>query len=158
MVRITYKLSINRSIMVEKQDVRAKSKVFWEGGLKTRSIIRGFEIETDKPKLSFGTNTAPAPMEVFISGIGACLLSTFVWTALMSRVTIQDCVVDIKAYTDIHEKKERLSKINITLTVWAEKKYKKKLEQCFNYSKKTCPLTDAVLFPMENTMQFKEEK
>jgi uncharacterized OsmC-like protein len=144
--------------MVEKQDVRAKAKVLWEGGLKTRSLIRGFEIETDKPKLHFGTNTAPAPMEVFISSIGACLLSTFVWAALMSRVTIEDCAVDIKAYTTGQENKEKLSKVKIILTVWAEKKYKKKLEQCFDISRKTCSLTDAISCNVENIMQFKEEK
>jgi len=143
--------------MDEKQEIKAKAKIFWEGGLKTRSIIRGFEIETDKPKLSFGTNTAPAPMEVFVSGIGACLLSTYVWAALKSRITLQDCVVDIKAYTDTHENKERLSKVKIILTVWAEKKYKEKLEKCFDFSIKTCPLTDTVSFPIENTMQFKED-
>jgi len=144
--------------MNDSQEIRLRAKVFWEGGLKTRSIIRGLEVETDEPKSHFGTNTAPAPIEVFISSLGACLLSTFVWTVLMARVTINDCTVDVKAYTDTHENKERLSKVNVILTVWAEKKYKKKLEQCFNYSKKTCPLTDAVLFPMENIMKFKEEK
>lgn len=143
--------------MKDTQEIRAKSKVFWEGGLKTRSIIRGFEVETDKPKSSFGTNLAPAPMEVFISGIGSCFLSTFVWTVLKARITIEDCIVDIKAYTDTHEKKERIAKAKITLTVWAEKKHKKKLEQCFDVSKTTCPLTDAVSFPVEIDMQFKEE-
>ena len=144
--------------MAEKKDIRAKAKVFWEGGLKTRSIIRGFEIETDKPKLHFGTNTAPAPMEVFISSLGACLLSTFVWASLKSRVTIQDCVVDVKAYTKGHENNESLSNVKIILTVWAEKKFKKKLEQSFDISRKTCTLTNAVSFTIENIMQFKEEK
>ena len=144
--------------MKDMQEIRAKAKVFWEGGLKTRSIIRGFEVETDKPKFSFGTNTAPAPLEVFISSIGACLLSTFVWSALKARITIQDCTVDIKAYTVDKEKVEKLSKAKVALTVWADKKDKKKLEQCFDISKKICPLTDAVSFPMDSIMNFKEEK
>lgn len=144
--------------MKEAKDTKLKAKVFWEGGLKTRSVIRGFELETDKPKSSFGTNMAPAPMEVFISGIGACLLSTFVWVVLKARITIQDCIIDIKAYTDIYQNKERIVKAKITLTVWAEKKYKKNLEKCFDVSIKNCSLTDAVSFPIENILQFKEEK
>lgn len=143
--------------MKDTQEIRLKAKVFWEGGLKTKSIIRGFEVETDEPKSNFGTNMAPAPMEVFISGIGSCLLSTFIWTVLKTRITIEDCVIDIKGYTDIHEKKERIVKARITLTVWADKKHKKKLEQCFEVSRKTCPLTDAVSFPLESTMQLKED-
>lgn len=144
--------------MKDIQEIRAKAKVFWEGGLKTRSIIRGFEVETDKPKSSFGTNTAPAPMEVFISSIGACLLSTFVWSVLMARVTIKDCTIDLKAYTDIYEKKEKLSKVKIILTVWAERKDKKRLENCFDISKTICTLSNAVSFPLEIIMHFKEEK
>ena len=123
--------------MAEKQEVRAKAQVFWEGGLKTRSVIRGFEVETDKPKSSFGTNTAPAPLEIFISGIGACLLSTFVWVVLKSRITIQECVVDVKAYTDMFDNIERVLKAKMTLTVWADEKYKKNLEKSFNISVKT---------------------
>ncbi len=92
-------------------------------------------------------------MEVFISGIGACLLSTFVWTVLKARITIEDCIINIKAYTDTYEKEETIVKVKITLTVWAETKHKKKLEQRFDVSRKTCPLTDAVSFPIESTMQ-----
>ena len=143
--------------MKEAKDTKLKAKVFWEGGLKTRSIIRGFEVETDEPKSKFGTNMAPAPMEVFISGIGSCLLSSFIRTVVKSRITIEDCVVDIQGYTAIHEKKEKIVKAEITLTVWAEKKYKKKLEQCFDISIKICPLTDAVSFHIESVMQFKED-
>ena len=144
--------------MKDKQRNRLKAKVFWEGGLKTRSIIRGFEVETDEPKSHFGTNTAPAPVEVFISSIGSCLLSTYIWSVLKARVTINDCTVDVKAYTDNNEKKEKLSNVEITLTVWADKEDKKKLEQCFDISKTICTLTGSVAFPMEIIMHFKEEK
>ena len=143
--------------METNKEIEARAKVFWEGGLKTRSIIRGFEVETDKPKSDFGTNTAPAPMEIFIAGIGGCILSTFVWAVWKARVTIEDCTVDIKAYANIYEKKERVSKAKITLTVWAEKKYKKRLEQCFDVSRTTCPLTNSVSFPIESVMKFKED-
>jgi uncharacterized OsmC-like protein len=141
--------------MKDSEEIRAKAKVFWEGGLKTRGIIRGFEVETDKPKSSFGTNTAPAPLEVFISSIGACLLSTFAWSTLKARVTIQDCTIDIKANTN---KDDKVSKAEVILTVWADKKDKNKLDQCFDISKKVCTLTNAVSFPMEIVMHLKEEK
>ena len=144
--------------MKDKQEFNLKAKVFWEGGLKTQSIIRGFEVETDEPKSHFGTNTAPAPVEVFISSIGSCLLSTFAWSLMKARVKIQDCTIDIKANTENKDNKEKVSKANIKLTVWADKKDKKKLEQCFDISKKICTLTNSVSFPMEIIMNFKEEK
>jgi uncharacterized OsmC-like protein len=144
--------------MKDNQEFQLKAKVFWQGGLKTQSIIRGFEVETDEPKSHFGTNTAPAPVEIFISSIGACLLSTYAWTIMMARVSIQDCTVDVKAHTDENDQKEKVSKAMITLTVWADKKDKNKLEKCFDISKKICTLTNSVSFPMEISMHFKEEK
>ena len=144
--------------MKDKREFQLKAKVFWEGGLKTQSIIRGFEVETDEPKSHFGTNTAPAPVEIFISSIGACLLSTYAWSIMKARVSIQDCTVDIKAHTDENDKTEKVTKALITLTVWGDKKDKKKLEQCFDISKKICTLTNSVSFPMEIIINFKEEK
>ena len=144
--------------MKDEQEFNLKAKVFWEGGLKTQSIIRGFEVETDEPKSHFGTNTAPAPVEIFISSIGSCLLSTFAWSLMKARVKIQDCTIDIKANTESNDNKEKVSKANIKLTVWADKNDKKKLEQCFDISKKICTLTNSVSFPMEIIMNFKEGK
>jgi uncharacterized OsmC-like protein len=144
--------------MKDKREFQLKAKVFWQGGLKTQSIIRGFEVETDEPKSHFGTNTAPAPVEIFISSIGACLLTTYAWSIMKARVVIQDCTVDVKAHTVEKDKSEKVSKAMITLTVWGDKKDKKKLEQCFDISKKFCTLTNSVSFPMDIIMHFKEEK
>jgi uncharacterized OsmC-like protein len=144
--------------MKDEQEKRLKAKVFWEGGLKTRSIIRGFEVVTDEPKSHFGTNTAPAPVEVFISSIGSCLLSTFVWSVIKARVKIIDCTVDVKAYTDDNKETDKLYNVEVALTVWADESAKKKLEQCFEISKKICTLTGSVAFPLKIIMHFKKEK
>lgn len=144
--------------MKDSSEFTLKAKVFWQGGLKTQSIIRGFEVETDEPKSHFGTNTAPAPVEVFISSIGACLLSTFAWSIAMARVSIQDCTVDVTAFTYSDDNKKKVSKAIIKLTVWADKVDEKKIEKCFDISKNNCTMTNSVSFPLEITMNFKEEK
>jgi len=141
--------------MTDKQKIKVSAKVFWEGGLKTRSIIRGFEVDSDEPKSKFGTNTAPAPLEIFISSISSCILSTFIWTIIKARLTIEDCVIDIKAYSDSLGNKEMLSKATITATVWAEKKYQKKIEQCFNLTKKNCSVANLIILPIDYILQFK---
>ncbi|MHA2309162.1 MAG: OsmC family protein [Candidatus Heimdallarchaeaceae archaeon] len=144
--------------MEAKKEIEARAKVFWEGGLKTRSLIRGFEVETDKPKSDFGTNTAPAPMEIFIAAMGGCILSTFIWAVWKARIQIEDCTVDIKAYADNSEENGTITKATISLTVWAKKKYNQKLEKCFNIARTTCTLTNAVSFPIESIMLFKEDR
>ncbi len=142
--------------MKESNEIEARAKVFWEGGLKTRSIIRGFEVETDKPKSDFGTNTAPAPLEIFIAGMGACILSTFIWSVWKTRVQIEDCTVDVRAYASTVENSEKVTKSTIKLTVWADKKHHKKLENCFNIARSSCTLTNAVSFPIESSFQIKD--
>ncbi len=142
--------------MKDEQEIEARAKVLWEGGLKTQSIIRGFEVETDQPKMNFGTNTAPAPMEVFIASMGACLLSSFVWAAFRARVTIDDCNVGIRATALVTENSATASKAEMKLTVWARYEYKKKLETCFNAAKKSCTLTNAVSFPLAIEFNFKD--
>lgn len=141
--------------MTDKQKIKLSAKVFWEGGLKTRSIIRGFELVSDEPKNKFGTNTAPAPLEIFISSISSCILSTFIRTIVKARINIDDCVIDIKAYSDSMENKEILSNATITATVWADKKYQKKIEQCYSIAKKNCSVTNLISLPIDYVLEFK---
>jgi uncharacterized OsmC-like protein len=144
--------------MKKTQKIEVTSKVFWEGGLKTNSVTRGFEVKTDKPKSYFGTNTAPAPMEVFIASIGACLLTTFVSAAMKARAQIEECTVGTKALTGINDKKEEVLSADLELIVWAKREHKQKLERCFEIAKSTCPLTAAVKFPLTVKMKFKEDR
>lgn len=143
--------------MMEEKEIKVRSKVFWQGGLKTSSVVRGFELGTDKPKSDFGTNTDPAPMEVFISGMGACLLSTFVWAVFRAHVEIEDCTVDVKA-TTTKTGDDGISGAIMKLTVWSDDENRKKLEKCFDLAKNTCTLTKSVSFPLELIMIFKDSR
>ncbi len=143
--------------MSKEKEIKVRSKVFWRGGLKTSSVVRGFELGTDKPKIDFGTNTAPAPMEVFISGMGACLLSTFVWAVYRAHVEIEDCTVGVKATTS-KTGDEGISGATMKLTVWANRGNRKKLDKCFDLARNTCTLTKSVSFPLEFIMVFKESR
>lgn len=142
--------------MSRKEEIEVRSKVFWEGALKTRSVIRGFEVFTDKPRSDFGTNDAPAPMEIFVSAMGACLLSTFVWAAYRSHTKIEDCAMDVRA-TSAGTGEDGVSGAEFKLTVWAKGDYKRKLEKCFDIARSSCSLTSSVSFPLEFSMVFKEE-
>lgn len=134
----------------------ARAKVLWEGSLKTQSIIRGMEIACDKPKSILGTNTAPAPLEIFVSAMGSCLMTTFLYSALKARVDISDCSVDIKATTGMVEGRERVEKGEIKLTAYVEKGIEnQKIEKCFELAREHCTLTNAVNFPLEFELKIK---
>lgn len=136
----------------------AVAKTFWEGGLRTNSIIRGFEVGTDKPKGQFGTNTAPAPAELFLSSISACFLSTFAFNALMKRVTLKEITSEIRGSLNMDEGHERITKIHVKLKVWADHGDEKKLEACFDAAKTQCSLTKSLNEPIDFEMKIKQDK
>ena len=144
--------------MAKKQQIELLSKVFWEGGLKTRATIRGFEVETDKPRTYYGTNLAPAPTEVFLSSIGACLMTTFIAAARRSHIVLEECTVGMHATYDGTDTKEALESADFEFTVWAKEEYKGRAKRCFDIARTTCPLTKVVKFPVNVTMKFIAEK
>lgn len=138
--------------------LEARAKTFWEGSLRTNSIIRGFEVGTDKPKGQFGTNTSPAPAELFLASISACFLSTFAFNALMKRIKLKEITSDIRAPIDRKEGHEKITTIRLKLKVWAEPGDEKKLKACFDAAKTQCSLTKSLKDPIEFELKIKQEK
>jgi len=138
--------------------LEARAKTFWEGGLKANSIIRGFEVGTDKPKNQYGTNTAPAPAELFLASTSACFLSTFAFNALIKRMKLKEITTDIKGLIEMVDGLERITKIDLKLKVWAENIDEKKLKTCFDAAKTQCSLTKALNIPIDFELKIKIDK
>jgi organic hydroperoxide reductase OsmC/OhrA len=133
-------------------------KIFWEGGIKTTSLMRGFEIVADGPKWKYGTNSAPAPGEVFLASIGACFTTTFTKCAQENRAILDAVYSDVRS-TMTHEKsgKERILEIEIVLKAHAEEEYKEVLQNCFEEAKSRCPLINAVKCDIQLKYEFAKE-
>ena len=142
--------------MSEESEVRARAKVLWAGGLKTVSMIRGMELHSDKPKSYHGTNTAPAPLEIFVSSLGSCFLTTFLHAAMRSRVEVEDCTADVKAMTRMEKGIESIISMELKLMVWGPKEDEVKLEKAFELSKSICSITNALSVPLDFTLKLKE--
>lgn len=144
--------------MTEEPKPNVRAKILWKGVLRTEGIIRGMELQTDEPKSFTGTNTAPAPLEVFISSLGSCLLTTFIFSAMKTRAKLEDCAIDVKAYTGKTDNKElRVTKADITLTVWAKEEERERLEKSFELAKGHCSVTNGVNFPLDIQLKIKNE-
>lgn len=136
----------------------AKVKTLWSGGLKTLSLIRGFEVETDKPKIHFGTNTAAAPAELFIASIGACFVSTFALFAFHKRLKIDEITADAKGRIENVDGKEDLTEIELKIKVWSKPEFKAGLEKCYTHAKTSCSLTNIVKIPVKFSIEYKKSK
>jgi putative redox protein len=47
-------------------------EITFEGGKIVTAHFRGFEVKTDQPVKNGGTETAPAPFDLFLASIGTC--------------------------------------------------------------------------------------
>lgn len=145
----------------ESEDIKVLKvhvKTHWEGGIKTTGLVRGFEVVADGPKWKYGTNTAPAPGEIFVGSIGACFTATFTKCA-QEHALIMDAVYTDTRGTITHETggRERIKRIDIELKAYAHEKYRGDLHACFEEAKGRCPLTNVVKCPIGLSFEFKEE-
>ena len=138
--------------------MEARAKTMWTGGLKTESLIRDFEVETDQPKIYYGTNQAPAPAELFAGSIGACFITSFVWYAWHNHLRLDELTVSVKAPIKETKDGEEITEIQMKIKVWSEPKAKSKLEKCFEFAKTLCPLTNTLKIPVSYTIKYKLEK
>jgi uncharacterized OsmC-like protein len=129
----------------EIKELKAHVKTLWEGGVKTTGLIRGFEVVADAPKWKYGTNSAPAPGEIFLASLGACFTSTFTRCAQDNGIILDGVVTDVRGIID-HELngKEVLRTIEMELKVHAEGRYEQGLQKCYEKSREICPLVTAV--------------
>ncbi|MCK5037863.1 MAG: OsmC family protein [Thermoplasmata archaeon] len=134
----------------------ARAKVMWEGGLRTNTLIRGMELGCDKPKGLFGTNTAPAPMEIFSSAMGSCLMTTFLYSAHKSRMHVSDISVDVRTESDFVDGLERIVAGSMKLSVWTEGAEQAKIEKIFELARTHCTVTNAINFPLEFELKIKD--
>jgi len=143
----------------EIKELKAHVKTLWEGGVKTTGLIRGFEVVADAPKWKYGTNSAPAPGEIFLASIGACFTATFTRCAQESGIILDGVVTDVRGIID-HEfnGKEVLRTIEMGLKAHAEGRYEQGLQKCFDKSKEICPLINAVKCEIEFSYFFVKEE
>jgi organic hydroperoxide reductase OsmC/OhrA len=150
--------TLNSQLRIKVNKMHANAKTIWSGGLKTESLIRGFEVETDQPKNLYGTNLAPAPAEVFAASLGACFVTSFVWYAWHKHLRLDEITADVKIDIETTNNIDKITEIKIKAKVWSEPKAKKQLEKCFEYAKTHCPLTKALNVPINTSIKYKLEK
>ena len=66
---------------------------YWEGGYRCRIPIRGFEIIADEPMDEGGTDTGPAPTDLFLAALGSCFTMAVYHAAKKRKIELPDLAV-----------------------------------------------------------------
>lgn len=63
---------------------------YWEGGYRCRIPVRGHEIIADEPPEDGGTDTGPAPTDLFLAALGSCFTMAVYHAAKKRGVELTD--------------------------------------------------------------------
>jgi len=85
----------------------------WESGTRSRveaktmavgphRVSRSFTWKADEPRQLLGTNHGPNPQELLLSGLGACIMVSFLAGATAMGIQIESLSVDVDAELDLH--------------------------------------------------------
>lgn len=66
---------------------------YWEGGYRCRIPVRGHEIIADEPAGDGGTDTGPAPTDLFLAALGSCFTMAVYHAATKRGVELSDLAV-----------------------------------------------------------------
>jgi uncharacterized OsmC-like protein len=88
-------------------------KLDWESGARSRveaktlkagqhRVSRSFNWKVDEPRQMLGTNHAPNPQELLLSGLGGCIMISFLAGAAAKGIQIETLSVDVDADVDLH--------------------------------------------------------
>lgn len=66
---------------------------YWEGGYRCRIPVRGFEIIADEPLDEGGTDTGPAPTDLFLASLASCFTMAVYHAARKRGIELADLTV-----------------------------------------------------------------
>jgi uncharacterized OsmC-like protein len=119
-------------------------EVHWKEGMKMLSNIRGFDpiLIDDRKK---GTDSAPSPVEVFLSAIGSCLAMAFVYCNHIAGTALNpdDLIVKMSGEVGRVDDRLRVTKVHAEFLVKSDQK-PSKIQTCFKKFQPFCILSESI--------------
>ncbi|WP_299869806.1 OsmC family protein [uncultured Roseobacter sp.] len=87
-------------------------EIHWESGTRARSetkpmkvgphqVSRSFTWKADEPRQLMGNNHGPSPQELLLSGLGSCMMVSFVAGATAAGIQLESVKIDFDATLDL---------------------------------------------------------
>ena len=129
------------------ESLKFKAKVDWDGFEGGKSIARRKIIsQFDTPKEFGGKAEYSSPEEIFISSIGACLITTFLFFRKKITFSMKSLRVDANGNLDRNNSEGyRIKEINALLIVEIDNSQSiHKIQKCFDLTEKFCPISQSL--------------
>lgn len=87
-------------------------EIDWESGTRTRThtkpmlvgphrVSRSFEWKADEPRQLMGNNHGPNPQELLLSGLGSCMMVSFIAGATAEGIQLESVKIDFDGVLDL---------------------------------------------------------
>jgi uncharacterized OsmC-like protein len=122
----------------------------WKGKLKIESSVRDFGsiLMDDKKK---GDDSAPTPVEMFLSSIGSCAAMSFIYCISLSKVDVHPESLKFKVSGRVGRLEERLRLLEVKMEFLVKSgSDNAKIQKCFEKFQPFCILSESI----QPTIQF----
>ena len=139
------------------EKISFKAEVHWTRGTRGEIRIKNFKpIEIGIIK-EFGGEEILGPEELFIASVASCVLTTFLYFAKKYKVEYHKINVDVNGNIKRMEGGYyKFTKIDVKLKVAAPEDAEFDIEECFNFTKKYCIISNTIkeCVPLNITLEF----
>ena len=141
--------------LVNSETEKIEVKLQWKEKMKVLTFIRDFNsITMDDHKK--GDNSAPSPLEIFLSSVGACLIMLFIHCLNLSNIHInpEDFNLKIAGYLGRVNERLRITEVEAEFIIQS-KNNNSKIQRCFKKFQLFCILSESIQAGIRFTNELK---
>jgi uncharacterized OsmC-like protein len=130
----------------------------WTGAIRTTSRVRGHEVVADGPRWRFGTDDGPAPGELLLASLGACLVNHLVRYLQFKRAVVRAVEARVTGAFRFEAELEVFDTFRFDITVHAPSRMKAFVEKAFKVAQVECTLLAIMNVKKEFHLEFIPEE
>ncbi|PUA32094.1 MAG: hypothetical protein B9J98_04395 [Candidatus Terraquivivens tikiterensis] len=116
----------------------------WDRSTGAEALTKGGSVRLDMPKDFGGLGRYPCPDELFLSALGGCMITTFIYFQRKLNVRINGMEVDVEGDVKLDGKGYRMTDVRIKLKVLADDPELEKATRCAKLAAEYCHLTRSI--------------
>jgi putative redox protein len=132
--------------MIKRENVKKElnAKLIWKGGVCSEIKMRHHVIVIDSGKEEGGNDFGPAPTEIFLAALGACLMTNISRIGQKMRLGLKSVNMDITGTKEYNEHPASFVTLNIIVSIKADEEDREKLERLIQLAEENCTVSNTL--------------
>jgi len=132
--------------MTKRENVKKQlnAKLTWKGGVCSEVKIRRHTVVIDSGKEEGGSDLGPAPTEMFLAALGACLMTNISRIGQKMRLGLKSVNMEITGTKEYNEHPASFVTLNVNVLIEARTEDREKLERLVKLAEENCTVSNTV--------------